>query len=253
MQVTFEQSVDKLPETVAAPTHFTLPPLPNSPLTRVERTWNEAGQLSVHIYTPSLHVRSVTRQDAEELYRHVYGSAEVMDKFQNGDPWTSERFTKRLETWVARWEHGDPFSAFSVRTRDEAFVGVAVMGHGSIPGRSELAFAVRKSCWGQGYGKEAMRAIVEKFATLLRSENTTVEGEAFRIVEATVRDDNLPSVNILDSLGMEQSPGDSGLAATAAQYDRMRRLYVGAVHPSQAPLCDIAIDSQNLQVIEHYL
>lgn len=253
MRVIIDQNLAEMPVAAAESPAFTLPPRPELPGIRVERALNEAGNLSVRISTSRIVISSVSHADSKDLYECIYGQAEVMKKFQNGDPWTPERFSKRLEIWVQRWQTADPFSAFTIRDREGAFIGVAVMGHGSLPGRSELAFAVRQEAWGRGFGKEAMDALVGKFAAILRSERSFVEGIPFEIIEATVREDNIPSINILSSLGMQQRPDDLGLATTAAQYERARRLYVGAVYAPQEPLCDTSIDCGKLQISNSFL
>ena len=220
---------------------LSMPPF-TMPSTRIEMTRNEAGQLEVLITTQRLQLQSVRSTDADLLYKHIYGSPDVMALFQNGTPWTREHFDKRLGVWTSRWEQGDPFSAYVVRTRDAEFAGIAVMGHGSVPGRSEIAFAIRRAMWGLGYGNEAMQAVAGKFASLLRAQQMSVDGQAFHEIEATVQADNIPSVKIIDSLGMTQCSAADPLAATAAQYIHARRLYVREVRSPQEPMLDTVLD-----------
>lgn len=241
MTVKIDFGVADKPVESAAPEFYTMPPA-FAPSIRIEMTHDGAGKLTVEISTERLSLRSVSQADAENLYQHIYGCGEVMAKFQNGNPWTPERFSSRLATWIGRWEQGDPFSAFSIYDRSGEFVGVAVLGHGSVPGRSELAFAVRRELWGQGYGQEALRGLVSKFAAVLRAERACVEGAAFHEVEATARVDNIPSLRILAGLNMDEVSSTDPVAATAAQYDLERRLYVGNVPPADGPSLDVTID-----------
>jgi hypothetical protein len=76
-------------------------------------------------------------------------------------------------------------------------VALVVMGHGDEPGRSELAYLVRADSWRQGFGREAVTAVTNHLAPLLRVYGHSVDGAAFHIIDATARPDNPGSVGIL--------------------------------------------------------
>lgn len=160
------------------------------------------GSISAFITTARLIVSPVTHADAAEYHQYLFSDQKVMEKFATGSVRDRAFVDDRINTWVDRWKSGDPFGGFAIRSKSGEFIGHIVLGHGDHPGHSEIAYLIRADKWAQGYGSEAVRAVVQGLAPLLRVYGFKVENGDFRIIDATARPDNPGSGKILANLGM---------------------------------------------------
>lgn len=180
----------------------------------------EAGEkLYVEIYTPRLFIRSVQPSDVD-LYEKVYGDAEVMAKFADGKTKSREYVQNRIENiWDKRWRNHDPYNSFALfdRTTNE-FVGTVVLGHGDLPGTSELAGLGRKEFWNQKFASEAIEAIVKEYAPATLLEGYLLDGEPLREIVSTSRTDNPASIKLLESVGMQIKKTEEKFGALRHHY-----------------------------------
>lgn len=164
---------------------------------------DQSHELSVSLTTERLHLESA-KPNYQDQYFNVLSSAETMVKFGDGNPWDQTKVNARLTIWTDRWKKNDPFSSLAVfRNDDDQFIGHVVLGHGDEPGQSEMAYAFAKPVWGNGYGKEAVSAVVKEYAPELVSRGYEVDGKPFTSITATARIDNDASVKILKNAGMK--------------------------------------------------
>ncbi len=167
---------------------------------------SESGELKVEITTDRLQICSVTLTDREvSNYTNLFGNREVMEKFATGETRDREYVVNRIRGWVERWQRNDPYAGFSVFKRENGvFVGHVVLGHGDLPGESELAYLFHKEYWNQGFGTEAVTALVEDFAPATH-QGFTLMGKTITRIHATSRKDNIASIRILKKLGFQQT------------------------------------------------
>lgn len=175
----------------------------------VQWTQNEYNAaLHIQIKTERLLIRSIEPSDLGNFCA-LYANPTVMASFGEGLPRSYEKTTERFNrSWSVRWQTGDPFSAMSVfidePETEPKFIGAVVMGHGDVPGQSELAFLFLPEVWNQGYGKEAVTAVVKTLGAMLVEKGYGTEGAPLYEVTATCRADNIASVKIMQSLGMRE-------------------------------------------------
>jgi RimJ/RimL family protein N-acetyltransferase len=161
--------------------------------------------LSVTIETKRLELKSVVPEDFENYYSKLYSCPEVMKSFAYGVPLDSETTAERVEMWAHRWEQNDPFSAFSVRLKEEdTFAGqVSLLKQNEkLPGAGVLAYLFSKDTWGQGIASEAVLPVVNDYATELAKQAREIHSKAFTTLYATARVDNMASNKILEKAGM---------------------------------------------------
>jgi RimJ/RimL family protein N-acetyltransferase len=164
--------------------------------------------LHIQVKTERLMVRSIESADLPHFCA-LYANPTVMASFAAGLPRTFEATTDRFNlSWSVRWQTGDPFSAMSVfineADAEPKFIGAVVMGHGDMAGESELAFLFFPEYWNQGYGKEAVTAVVKTLGRMLVEKGYGTEGVPLKEIHATCRADNIASVKILQGLGMHE-------------------------------------------------
>ncbi len=165
-------------------------------------TDDESGSLHVSIATERLYMESVA-PDYLNDYSNLFGNTEIMAKFADGKLWAAAKTKTRVDTWITRWHENDPFSSLAVFKNDnDKFIGHVVLGHGDVPGQSELAYVFDKSIWGKGFGKEAVSTVVKEYAPELVQHGYQVDGKPFLSITATSRQDNEASVKILKSTWM---------------------------------------------------
>lgn len=165
---------------------------------------NDKNQLTVSIQTERLSLQSVTANDFT-YYSQLFSDAENMAKFCYGNPWDAVNELKPyIDTWIKRWHHNDPFSAFTVSKQDtDEFIGHIVLDPDEKPGHAEIGYAFDKKNWGKGYGKESVKAVVHEYAPELVNRHYKVNGKDFTSIIATARPDNEASVKILQAAGMK--------------------------------------------------
>lgn len=182
---------------------------------------SEANGLKVTIDTERLHIRSVEAKEEDyDNYAALFGDQEVMCKYATGETKTREDIIERISNvWAQRWEHNEPYSGLAVFKKDSnEFIGHVILGHGDRPGESEIAYLFKKSHWGQGLGTEAVLAIVNEYAPATVLEGYNVENITLRRITATVRPDNLSSINILQKANMQKFGEEETYGFTRFQY-----------------------------------
>jgi len=178
--------------------------------------------LSVSIETKRLHIRSIEPTEAEYIrYAKLFGNAEVMRKYATGETKSKEEMRKRIEaSWALRWKGKDPYSALAVFKKESGeFLGHIVLGHGDYPGESEAAYIFHKQFWGQGYGGEAVSALIQDYAPATIQEGYLLDGKPLSRIVATIRPDNIASIRIAEKVGMI-------FAMSETKYGRERHYYI---------------------------
>lgn len=159
--------------------------------------------LNVTIESARLAIASVVRSDAREYHEHLFSDDQVMQKFSTGKAHDRSYVEARLDLWCKRWESGDPLSALVIRAKTGEFIGHIALSHGHLPGHAALAYALRSDMWGQGFGGEAVQAVVKGLTPLLRAYGFSVDGRPVSILSAIIQPDNLASSKILEGTGMQ--------------------------------------------------
>lgn len=180
------------------------------------------GAIGITIETERLMIVPVSRSDAADYHQFLFSRPTVMEKFASGEVRDKAYVDGRIDTWVKRWESGDPFGGFAIRLKSGEFVGHVVLGHGDEPGRSEIAYLIREDMWHKGFGSEAARGIVQGLAPLLRAYGFSVEGKEFTLIDATARPDNPGSGKILANMGMN-------IVSTSEKFNAFREHFQGEV------------------------
>lgn len=161
---------------------------------------NHEGALSIAIETERLHIKSV--QANEFYYKHyslLFGDPEVMAKYGDGKIKSEKEIISRIrDSWVKRLKQQDPFAGLAIfKKGTNKVLGNITLGYGDHPGEAELAYILHKDCWNQGYGTEAVEAVIEKYAPAILKKGFLLEGKPLTKIVATTREDNIASVRIL--------------------------------------------------------
>jgi len=176
-----------------------------------EINWSQqenSSELNIQIHTERLLIRTIEPVDLPKFCA-LYGNPTVMAAFATGATRSAAQMTERFNnSWMVRWQNGDPYSAMAVllckSDSEPAFIGTVVMGHGNYEGQSELAFLFFPEYWEQGYGKEAVTAVVKTLGPVLIQKGYGPGGAPLKEIVATCRYDNVRSERILRSLGMHE-------------------------------------------------
>ncbi len=166
--------------------------------------------------TDRLYVRSLKEKDLGDV-QELYSDPQVMKLYHDGAQKSLSFIARRVDTWLKRWQEGDPWSAYAVFDRSEnIFIGLVVMGHGDKPGESEMTCTFKPSAWNQGYGKELAQQ-VSFFVKLWK--DYPIGGECVHTLRATAHEKNTASnILIKKYLGMP-------LKETKELYGAKRHVY----------------------------
>lgn len=201
---------------LTASLHASIDPLPSEQivaLAPVALYWQESKTdgLFVSLQTKRLLIRSIQPQDLG-AYCALFADPQAMEKYATGTTKTVAETTQRFEnSWLVRWQTGDPFSALAITLvipgidpKGYPVIGHVLTGHGDEPGQSELAYALFPAFWNQGYGWEAVSAVVHTLGAELAQKGCEIEGKPFSEIVSTTRVDNIASYKILKALGMQE-------------------------------------------------
>jgi [ribosomal protein S5]-alanine N-acetyltransferase len=143
------------------------------------------------VHTSRSVVRAVAEADLADLFE-VNGDDEVT-KFL---PYSTWRTREDAADWLARMRAlcaaGSAQQLVIERLADHKVIGtVLVFKHDASSARVELGYVVGRSCWRQGYAREALRAVCQHLFT----------AAGIRRIEAEVHPDNTASNELLLGLG----------------------------------------------------
>ncbi|WP_162297612.1 GNAT family N-acetyltransferase [Wolbachia endosymbiont of Folsomia candida] len=168
---------------------------------------DDNNKLNVRVDTERLTLESVTAEDAKTYYDNLWSDRSVMELYATGSTQNLQYAKERVDTWVERYKKNDAFSSLTVRKNDDdSFVGQVVAGYGEQVGQSELAYLFAKKNWKQGYGSEAVGAVVNSWVAevvqrdyRVNKKSDNPKGEKFTSIFAVARPDNPASVRILEN------------------------------------------------------
>ncbi|MES2274308.1 MAG: GNAT family N-acetyltransferase [Chlamydiota bacterium] len=146
------------------------------------------------------------KEDAQTIdeWADLSGDPDVMRLYMNGSLRTRDQSAGRVKVLAKRFLDGDPFSAYRVSDKTTgAFLGMVNVGHGDIPGESQMAGFGLKAFWKKGYGKEAATAMVHGLMPEVVKRGVLLEKEPLREIIATAHSENGASNRILQDLGMK--------------------------------------------------
>lgn len=194
---------------------------------RIEISESDTNKISVTVQTKRLRIQSVTKEDLPD-YVALHSDPMVMEKYATGNTKDADYVEKRITTWTTRWNERDPFSGLCVRDKKtNEFIGHIVLGHGDRPGQSEIAFLFHKKFWNQGFGKEAVTAIIQDYAPELIRRGYLLEGKPLDEIVATSRQDNTAGVKILTQLMGEAVKQEEKFGSLRNHYSlKMRNIEV---------------------------
>lgn len=177
-----------------------------------------SGELSVIMETPPIErnikgkaitisgliIKSATAADVDNYYE-LFSDSDVMQKYATGKTVSDKSVIEsRINGYVAKWKNNNPFSGFSVYTKDSGkFVGHAIAG-GSDEGRgaSEVAYLFHKDYWGRGIGSIVTSALVNCYIPRVMMRNYELNHSPLNKLVATARTDNFASQKILEKVGL---------------------------------------------------
>jgi RimJ/RimL family protein N-acetyltransferase len=143
------------------------------------------------IETPRLLIREVAAEDLPDLL--VVNGDPAVTHFLPYDTWQSPADG---EAWLARMlaqtAEGTARQLVLLRRADQRVIGSTLLfRYESGSQRLELGYVLARDCWGQGYAREALGAVLDR----------VFGAWGMRRVEAEVNPDNLASNAVLRSLG----------------------------------------------------
>jgi RimJ/RimL family protein N-acetyltransferase len=142
-----------------------------------------------------------------EFYTKLFGDPEVMRDYATGETKDRAYVENRIrDSWNKRWkEEKSPYSGMIVIERQSSNpIGHIVMGHGDLPGVSEVAGLGLKEFWGRGYAKEALDALINGFAPKVIEKGYLLEGKPLEKVTATAKPTHEATVKLLQGAGFKE-------------------------------------------------
>ncbi len=142
--------------------------------------------------TERLILRKFTVDDAEDMYKN-WCSDEKVTRFLSFNPHESAEATRELLVgWVAAYEKGARNWVVQLKETGEIIGSISVIAESKKHGTCEVGYVYGYNYWGNGYGTEALRAVLEY---LLCECN-------FCLVEAKHRSLNPASGRVMQKSGM---------------------------------------------------
>jgi RimJ/RimL family protein N-acetyltransferase len=145
------------------------------------------------IETDRLRLRSFILDDLDDYHAQIYSDPDVTRFLPGGKPRPKDRTQAVLEFSIQHgWEHGFTLWAL-VRKVDSVFLGHCGLIYIHDTQVVELAYAIGKGFWGQGYTTEAAQA----------SLRYGIETAHLDQIIALAEPENLASQRVMQKLGMK--------------------------------------------------
>jgi len=151
----------------------------------------------VHVFveTPRLVLRRFTMADVDNLVS-LDADPDVMHFVTGGIPTTRDEIeTEIFPAFLGYYEHDQGYGFWAAIEKSSGdFIGWFhfISAIGGAPDEPELGYRLRKSAWGQGYGTEGSRALIEHgFARL-----------GARRVSASTMTVNIASRRVMEKAGL---------------------------------------------------
>jgi len=117
----------------------------------------------IHLTTERMILRRFTLADADALLA-LDSDPEVRRYVEDGEPVDLESATEMIEYWLVHYPPGDLYGFWATIERSTGtFLGwFHFRPHADAPAdEPELGYRLVRSCWGQGYGTEGSRALID--------------------------------------------------------------------------------------------
>ena len=193
----------------------------------------------ITIETKDLTLRSIQETDLDFMQK-LYTDPITMRLFADNEhrlekkgeeSWKEEQMKaakERVDTFVKLWTvERIPFSGFLISTKnDPRPIGFIAPEFDNNPGQLEIVFAITSIEQRQGFGSQAVDAIVQRYIPALIKNHykiydkpLAVNGAPVTKMCATTRWDNGSSLHIQEKAGMRKT------GKTADQWDQMHEIY----------------------------
>lgn len=128
------------------------------------------------LHTPRLHMRKLTMEDVPLYYARLGSSAEVT-KYMLFPPHTDiSQSIASVEKALRRYEEGNCYRyCIALQETDELIGVIEALRFDEAESSCSFAYMLGQDYWGQGYGTEALKAVLEFLFT--RMEVSRVEAD----------------------------------------------------------------------------
>ena len=168
---------------------------------------DESGNLSAHIETENLIIRSIREDDLGHL-NSLMTDERVMQFVGAGGARDEARIARTHQTLVDYWKDGNPISGFMVfKKHGGDFAGMACLeevweSDAPKAGEAEVMLYFRPEFWGQGYGKELGKTFLGSLVGMFKEgEPMRIAGQPITKLVATAHPENSGSIKLQESLG----------------------------------------------------
>ena len=167
--------------------------------------------------TRRLVLRPLTRSDVEAVHgilgdeRTTEAVSWGQDSVESTAAWVGRRISQQEATGFSMW--------LVVRATDDQAIGLAGFFPTAAPDRLELGYVIHADHWRQGYGYEAVSAV------LALAEHHDVV--------ATIRSTNAASIALAESLGLERTGTTDDTRGALLLFERTRQLGTSSTSPPE--------------------
>ena len=182
-------------------------------------------ELRAQFETKELLFRPTVSTDKHALDKTCFGNATTMSTYANREPQPFKRTNNRCVEHEARRESGNPLHGFTIIEKSSGhIIGLVNSGAGitdendnPIAGDSELGIIIHHEKWGNGYGPQAVKAIVDHYLPLLRAHGFENHGKIITTSSATVlKEGNERSVKMLSAVYGQNADAMDGIIKYSA-------------------------------------
>lgn len=157
--------------------------------------------VTFRLQTDRLVIQPANSNDLSD-YVQIYGDKRVRQWMMDGSLIDAEKVKERVEIWEDHFRQGNPFSAYTVRRKEDGtFAGSIHLTPSDTPGTAQLASMFVADQHKKGYGSEAAASFMYQHVPSLLLQRNLIQKTPLQKIEATARIDNEGSKQILKMLG----------------------------------------------------
>lgn len=171
----------------------------------VNANWHaeQVGALNVEIITQRLKIKSIRLEDFDNCIK-LFGDPNLMSKYCEGVARSANEIEKYVRERWKRWQDNKPLSSLIIFTKEaNEFVGHIDLDETNTDSEIELGYIILAAFQGKGYAQEAANAMIQDYLPRIIENKYRVKDKPIKSVIALAQHDNVKSIKILKSLGME--------------------------------------------------
>lgn len=155
------------------------------------------------IETERLIIKNTGMEDENDIYE-LFSNPEIMTRECFGRPMSINATFERLKEWEKEWNENNPFSCFSIYTKNRELIGNVQLNESSGEGNLRITIMIKPEFQNIKYAQEAGGAIIFDWLCYILLNRTKLYDDTFpKRIEIHTKEENEKAIHLSQKAGFE--------------------------------------------------